>query len=351
MDDDGSHVLKTPIRLDRNEVPFPAPPHVIAGARRGLSRLNRYADPEDLARLRQLLGAYAGVPIDQVLIGPGSDLLLREMIHAFAGERRVVMPSPSFLPTVQAARETAAWWTGLRLSPPTFALQPELLLAEANEPCLVIIDNPNNPTDQIMVDRQTVQALAEREKILLVIDEAYHEFARMSTQKEEQRGGSFVDLVGEYPNLAVTRTMDKAFSLAGARVGYAVAGEVFRRAFDSFYPLLPQPSLHAALAALEDSAYVQQNVEQLIEERKLIREALQDLGARVYPSHTNFLLIRSQVPDVAALLEAEGVLVLDASNQLPPGFIRVSMGTRQENDAFLAAFKQIVEEEEVTAVT
>ncbi len=77
--------------------------------------MNRYADVEDLARLRQLLGAYAGVPQDQVIVGPGLDILLREMIHAFAGERKVIMVSPSFLPTLEAARETAAWWVGARL--------------------------------------------------------------------------------------------------------------------------------------------------------------------------------------------------------------------------------------------
>jgi histidinol-phosphate aminotransferase len=312
--------------------------------------LNRYADPDDLARLRQRLGAYAGVPHDQLVIGPGSDLLLREMIHAFGGDRKVVMVSPSFLPTVEAARETAAWWTGLRLSPPSFALQPEVLLAEVSEACLVIIDNPNNPTGQVLLDRQTVRALLEKEGTLVVIDEAYHELARISAQGKDSWGGSLVDLVGEHANLAVTRTMDKAFSLAGARIGYAVAGRAFQGAFTSFYPLLPQPSLLAALSALEDPSYVEQNVARLIEKRERVREALGSLDARVYPSHTNFLLIRSRVLDIAALLEAKGVLVLDASNQLPPGFIRVSIGTREENDAFLAAFKRVEEKGERSSV-
>lgn len=307
--------------------------------------MNRYADPEDLARLRQLLGTYASVRADQVIVGPGSDILLREMIHAFAGQRKVVMVSPSFFPTVEAARETAAWWTGLRLSPPTFTLQPDLLLEEASGPCLVIIDSPNNPTGQILLDRETVRSLVEKEETLLVIDEAYHEFASVSARGRGEWDGSFVDLVDDYANLAVTRTMDKAFSLAGARIGYAVTGQAFRRAFTSFYPLLPQPSLHAALAALEDPAYVEQNVRKLTAERERVREALGDLGAPVYPSHTNFLLVRTRVPDMAARLRDSGVLVSDVSNQLPPGFIRVSVGTREENDAFLAVFKRIGEED------
>jgi histidinol-phosphate aminotransferase len=139
--------------------------------------------------------------------------------------------------------------------------------------------------------------------------------------------------------------MDKAFSLAGARVGYAVVGDAFREVFSSFYPLLPQPSLYAALAALEHPTYVEQNVKRVIRERERVREALLDLGARVYPSHTNFLLVRTRVSDMAARLRDGGVLVSDVSNQLPPGFIRVSLGTRQENDAFLAALRRIGEED------
>ncbi len=334
-------MLTSPVRLDRNEVPFPAPPAVIAAAQRGLSRLNRYADPEDLARLRQLLATYAGVEPDQVVLGPGSDILLREMVHAFGGDRTVVMVSPSFLPTVEVARETAARWIGLRLSPPTFDLQPELLLAAASQPCLLIIDHPNNPTGQMMLERETVRSVLDRQGTLLVIDEAYHEFARTSAQEAEGQRGTFVDLVADYTNLAVTRTLDKAFSLAGARVGYAVAGEALRTAFSSFYPLLPQPSLHAALAALEHPEYARQNVARLVEERERLRRALAETDVRVYPSHTNFLLVRSPVPDVAAQLRDRGVLVSDVSNQMPPGFIRVSVGTRQENDAFLAALKHI----------
>ena len=342
-------MLTSPVRLDRNEVPFPAPPAVIAAAQQGLSRLNRYADAEDLARLRQLLATYAGVEADQVVLGPGSDILLREMIHAFGGDRTVVMVSPSFLPTVEVARETAARWIGLRLSPPTFDLQPELLLTAVSQPCLIIIDHPNNPTGQMMVERETVRSVLDRHGTLLVIDEAYHEFARTSAQEAEGQRGTFVDLVADYTNLAVTRTLDKAFSLAGARVGYGVAGERFRPVFSSFYPLLPQPSLYAALAALEHPDYAQQNVARLIEERERLRQALAETEARVYPSHTNFLLVRSPVPHVAAQLRDRGVLVSDTSNQMPPGFIRVSVGTRQENDAFLAAFEQVIGGEDVAS--
>jgi len=336
-------MLNLPIRLDRNEVPFDPPPHVIAAARDGLSQLNRYAEPEDLARLRALLGDYTGVPDRHIILGPGSDFLLREMIHVFAPERKVVMLSPSFLPTVEVAWERAASWQGLRLSPPSFALRPRLLVAETCEPCLAVIDSPNNPTGQITLTRETVRAVLKNPDVLLVVDAAYHEFAEMSLRDRMSGGGPFVKLVEDYPNLAVTRTLDKAFSLAGARVGYVVAGDIFREAFASFYALLPQPSLHAAIAALQMPAYAWENVDRLIQERERVRETLDDMGVCVYPSVTNFLLIRSELPDAALRLRDRGVLVWDVSNQLPPGFIRVSIGTRDENEVFLDAFSHIGE--------
>ncbi|MEA3376543.1 MAG: histidinol-phosphate transaminase [Chloroflexota bacterium] len=339
-------MLTRPIPLDMNEVPTPPPPNVIAAARRGLKRLNRYADPADLARLRELLADYAEVPRSRIVVGPGSDLLLREMVYAFAGGRRIITVSPTFLPTLEAARAAAERWTGLRLSPPAFVLDPTLFLEAVEGPCLVIVDNPNNPTGQVLLDQETVRAALEREGALLVIDEAYYEFARASAGAGQERSSSFADLVDDYANLAVTRTMDKAFSLAGARVGYAVIGEAFREAFAGLYAFLPQSSLYAAIEALEHPGYVGKTVGRLVKERERLREALEGAGAHVAPSHTNFLLVRTDVLDVAARLRDAGVLVSDVSNQLPRGFIRVSVGRRPENDAFLAAFRQITEQTE-----
>ena len=332
-------MLNPPIRLDMNEMPSPPPPHVIAGARRGLSRLNRYADPKDLARLRALLAEYAGVREGQLVVGPGSDLLLRQIIHAFARERTTITVSPTFLPTLETVRAVAARWIGLRLSPPRFALEPGVLMDALEEPCLAIIDSPNNPTGQMLLDRETIRAVLESGETLLVIDEAYHEFARESPDR------SFVDMVEEYGNLAVTRTLDKGFGMAGARVGYAAVGEDFREAFFGFYAFLPQSSLHAAIEALENPGYVRETVRQLVEERERLREALEHEGARVTPSCTNFLLVRTGVPDIARRLRDAGVLVSDLSSQLPDGFIRVSVGTRQENDAFLVAFRWSIGED------
>ncbi|MEA3345675.1 MAG: aminotransferase class I/II-fold pyridoxal phosphate-dependent enzyme [Chloroflexota bacterium] len=319
------------LRLHRNEMPYPPPQDVIKAVRKGLSKLNRYADPEELERLRGLLADYSGVSKRHIILSPGSDLLLREIIHTFSRGRRVVMVSPSYFRTVQAAKQFAPRRLRIRLSPPAFDLNSEILMDLLEKPSLVIIDNPNNPTGSMLLDRQAVEAIVERGETLFVIDEAYYEFS----------GFTLADMVADHPNLAVTRTMDKAFSLAGARVGYTIAGEAFQGALSSFSIFLSRLSLHAAMEALRNRDYVRRNVHRIIEERERLRQALDELGIHVYPSSTNFLLLRAEVPDVARRLRDAGVLVLDVSDQLPPGFIRVSIGTREENDAFLTRYAKV----------
>jgi len=326
-------MLRKSIRLNMNEVPYLPPQEVIEAARRSLAKLNRYADPEDLGRLRALLAGYSGVLEEHVVLGPGSDILLREVVHAFSQGRKIIVVSPSFFPTVQAAKQFATKLVSIRLSPPQFDLDINLLMDQLKEPCLVIVDNPNNPTGKILLERQAVEAMIENTGVLLVVDEAYYEFS----------GVTFADMVHDHPNLAVTRTMDKAFSLAGARIGYIIAGEAFGDAFSSFYAFLPQPSLYAAIEALNHPHYVRTNVQRVVEERERVWRTLNELAARVWQSSTNFLLVKTEIPEIAERLSDIGVLVQDLSNQLPSGFVRVSIGTGEENDAFIAGYVKIRE--------
>ena len=203
-------MLKKPIKLNMNEVAYPPSKEIIESVRKSLMDLNRYSDPEDLERLLGLLSVYSGVPKKHIIQSPGSDLLLREIIHTYSKGRKIVIVSPSFFPTVQAAKQFATKLISIRLSPPDFDLNPDLLLDQLNEPCLVILDNPNNPTGKILLDRKMVGSIVDHRDVLIVVDEAYYEFS----------GVTFADMVQEHPNLAITRTMDKAFSLAGARIGY-----------------------------------------------------------------------------------------------------------------------------------
>jgi histidinol-phosphate aminotransferase len=278
-------MLEQTVRLHMNEVPYLVPRDVIEAAGKGLLELNRYADPEDLEKLQGLLADYAGVPRRYIVLSPGSDLLLREMLHTFSVGRQVVTVSPSFFPTVQAAKQLAAKTLSIRLSPPRFDLAQELLANALDEPSLVIIDNPNNPTGSMVLDRYAVEAIMEHSDSLLLIDEAYYEFA----------DATFADLVSDYPNLVLVRTMDKAFGLAGARIAYAIAGEAILDRLASFCAFLPRPTLYAAMQALQHPSYMRDNICRIVDERERLWQALQALGARVYPSHTNFLLVQTEM--------------------------------------------------------
>ncbi|TKJ27556.1 MAG: hypothetical protein CEE40_13080 [Chloroflexi bacterium B3_Chlor] len=114
-------------------------------------------------------------------------------------------------------------------------------------------------------------------------------------------------------------------------------------ALSSFSALLPQSSLYAAMEALKGPDYVRRNVQRVIEERERVWRTLNELGAHVHQSTTNFLLMRTEIPDAVSKFRGIGILVSDLSNQLPPGFIRVSIGTREENDAFITGYLTIRE--------
>jgi histidinol-phosphate aminotransferase len=326
-------MLEGPIKLNMNEMPYPPPSGVFESALKGLSNLNRYTEFEDMERLRDLLVDYSEVKKEQIVLSPGSDILLREVIHSFSKDRKVVTVSPSFFPTVESAKRFSTKWVSIRLSPSTFELNPEIIMGQLNVPSLVIIDNPNNPTGRLLLDREMVESITEMTNTLLVIDEAYYEFA----------GVTYADMVQDHPNLAVTRTMDKSFSLAGARIGYIIAGEAFLDGFVSFYPFLPRSSLYAAAEALRELDYMRKNVHRVIEERERVRRTIEKSGALVYSSDTNFLLMRTDVSDLRVRLEEMGIFICDLSNQLSPGFFRVSIGKREENDAFISGYLKIIE--------
>ena len=326
-----------PIRLDLNEMPFAPPAEFTSVIQESIHRLNRYTEPGELRQLQQLIAGYTGVSEKHIIIGPGTELLLRELILCFAGERAVVTVTPSFQPTIQTARAFSPQIHTIRLCCfPEFLLKKEPLLEELQGPTLVIIDNPNNPTGQLLIDREVLRAILDTPETLLVIDEAYYEFS----------GSTCADLLNDYPNLAITRTFDKAFGLAGARIGYLLAGDSFLSAFSTFPRFLPRIGVQLSINALERSDYMKKNVEIIKEERERILQELERLHFGVCKSSTNFVLLRTEIGSFAGRLYEFGVLVSDMTAQLGPGYVRISVGTPQENDKLLDICEDLVNQEE-----
>jgi len=326
-------MLNNTLRLHMNELPYLPPQRVTEAAKKGLEKINRYADTGDLETFRSILADYADVDRERIFFGPGSDMLLKEITYLFSRGRKIVMVHPTFLPTVKSARQSATKLVRIRLSAPNFKLDTGILLEELtrqNEPSLVIIDNPNNPTGKILLDEKAVKDILNLQNVLLVIDEAYYEFS----------GKTFASLVKNYPNLCISRSLDKAFSLAGLRIGYIIAGDSFIRGLADFYVYLPQPSLCAAMEALKNTGYAVENVAKITGERKRIFKSLRKLNIDVYDTETNFLVVKSALPDIEERLQGNGILVSDLRNALGYGFIRVSIGLPEENNTFLDTFSK-----------
>jgi histidinol-phosphate aminotransferase len=314
-----------------NENPYLPAESIRKEAVKGMENANRYSEIKYLNELKKLIGNYNNLPLDRVILSPGSDFLIREIINVFSKDRKIIMVKPSFFPVSQYAMKLARKLTNIQLSPPGFKLDPDLILNELDEPTLLIIDNPNNPTGAILLDNKLVENILKNKNVLLLVDEAYYEFS----------GQTFADLIKKYPNLALTRTMDKAFSLAGLRLGYFLAGDCFKDQFSDFPAFISRPTLFAAIEALKNPEYLTQNIKKIMSERVRIEEELKKTGIEVFPGSTNFILIKSKVPDFGKKLMDSGILIKDLSEEWLNGFYRISIGLPEENDALLSIVKKI----------
>ncbi len=320
------------VMLNANESPW-------APVGNDASTLNRYPDPQPTA-LRVTLAELYGVAPERVLIGRGSDEAIDLLVRAFCREGRdaIVISPPTFGMYAVAAHIQGAAVIEVPLAA-DFGVDTDALLAAVTEDTkLVFLCTPNNPTGNL-VPLTVIARLADalRDRALLVVDEAYLEFA--------DGAPSAIILQQRHENIAVLRTLSKAYGLAGARVGALVADarivSLLRR-IQAPYPL-PAPSVSAALTALSSVAVAESGVriDILRSERERLTVAL--TAARgvlaVYPSSANFLCVRfvDAASTYSCLLDY-GVVVRDVSRypQLE-GCLRITIGTPNENAQLLAA--------------
>lgn len=312
----------------------------------GSSPLHRYPEPQPAALLAALAGFY-GVQDAQVLVGRGSDEAIDLLVRACcrAGQDRILICPPTFgMYEVCAAVQGAGIVRVPLRGDAGFAPDEEAIGAALADPALsiriVFVCAPNNPTGSA-VPRGVIERLlaVSRGRALLVVDEAYVEFAESPSLAAE---------LDQWPNLVVLRTLSKAFGLAGARIGSLLAAPELVAQLKRImapYPV-PAPCSDLALAALAQQQAVTGWVVQSRAERSRMQAALASLGGvlRVWPSQANFLCFR--VADATATwsaLAARGVLVRNIGHypQLKH-CLRVSIGTPAENERFLAALRDVL---------
>jgi len=342
----GAPQLDVPVQLNVNENPYPPSQRVVddiaASVAAVAGSLNRYPDRE-FTELRTALAAYLhgdgghAVTPGQVWAANGSNEVMLHLLQAFGGPGRTAV---SFAPTYsmypEYARDTSTRWVeGRRES--DFALDPdrarEMVLRE--QPSVVLLPSPNNPTGTAL-PLDAVEALcAAAGDGLVVVDEAYAEFRRAGTP-------SALELLPSLRNLVVTRTMSKAFALAGARLGYlAAAPEICDAIRVVRLPYhLSAVTQAAAMAALRHAEELLDRVDELREERDATAAWLAGRGLEVAESDANFVLF-GRYADRHAVWEGlldQDVLIREVG---PDGWLRVSIGTAEEMAAFRDALTAI----------
>ncbi|HET9655590.1 MAG TPA: histidinol-phosphate transaminase [Kineosporiaceae bacterium] len=343
----GAPQLDVPVRLNTNENSYPVPAEVVEAVleavRDEVAQLNRYPDREFTA-LREDLAAYLGhdLTADQVWAGNGSNEVLQHVLQAFGGPGRTALgftPAYSMHPILSVGTGTA-WVDGLRgTEHDPFDLTAEHAAAQVAEhdPDVVFLCSPNNPTGTAL-GLDVVRAVYERaDHAVVVVDEAYAEFARTGTP-------SALSLLPGRERLVVTRTMSKAFALAGARLGYLAAHpavcDAFRLVRLPYH--LSALTQAAARAALWHADVLLSTVEVIKEQRDRIVDTLPKFGLSAVPSDANFVLFGGLADEKVtwrALLEY-GVLVRDVGIA---HHLRVTAGTPDETTSFLDALESVVE--------
>ena len=328
-----------PIRLSANENPFGPAPAALDAIRAAFAQAARY--PDDLAEeLRDAIARLHGVPPAQVLLGAGSGEVLKWAAVTFAGPGRVLVEAePTFEALSRHTRLAGGEVVRVPLNDRHEHDLPRMLDA-ARRADLVYLCNPNNPTATLTPGaglREFVAAVPAR--TIVLVDEAYHHYVTSPGY------ASLMDLVASHPNLVVARTFSKIFGMAGLRCGYAVSGAdtVARLAAHQGWDSVSALTAAAALASLGDLRHVRDHRDRNTATRAFVRTEVERLGRPVLPSEANFVMIdmgRDVGPVIAALRD-QGVLPGRRFAAMPQ-HLRVTIGTRDEMEAFLSAFRTLV---------
>ncbi|MBI3948924.1 MAG: aminotransferase class I/II-fold pyridoxal phosphate-dependent enzyme [Acidobacteria bacterium] len=328
------------VQLDKNENPFDVPPALKDETLRRLAgrAWSRFPD-ETPKRLLEKLAAFNEWDEKGILVGNGSSELAQSFLEATVRQGiRILIPDPAVGPIPQLARQVGAEVLGVPLTDSLQFNIPRLcsrvVAMKAN---MVILGSPHNPAGCVMAESDLVTLLKITEGFV-VVDEAYHEFARKT----------FAPLLKQYPNLVLLRTFSIALGMAALRIGYLMAApELVRQLNQDRLPYhLNLFSATAAEVAIDYHAQLRALIEKVISERERVYQELRQVkGIEPVPSHANFMILRSDLSgrQLCELLEAKDILVYDLSaHSMLTNSVRVSVGTPKDNDRLIAVLKEIL---------
>ena len=321
---------KEGVFLDANENPFGSITE---------QDFNRYPDPYQSA-LKEEIAKIKGVRPSQIFLGNGSDEAIDLLYRAFCnpGKDNVILLPPTYGMYEVSANINDVEIRKVALTP-DFQLQPDKILAAADANSKILfICSPNNPSAN-KAKREDILFLVENFKGLVVVDEAYIDFSDEA---------SFTTELDRFPNLLVMQTFSKAWGLASLRLGMGFASEELIRILNKIKPPYNISGLtqDTVLAAIKDKAKVDRMIQDILAEREFLKGELEKLPfvQRIHPSHANFLLV--QIPNANQvyddLIEEKVIVRNRAKVLLCADCLRITVGTREENEALLKALSKVV---------
>jgi histidinol-phosphate aminotransferase len=330
------------IKLASNENPLGPCPKAVEAVRAQLGGLHRYPEGSGYGLTRKLADKL-GVPADHIVLGNGSDDLIGMLARALLqpGDA-AIMPQPSFLMYEIMVRSTGADPAFVPLKP-TLEIDLEAICRQVTDNTrLIFLCNPNNPTGRAFSAADLARFLHDLPAgPVVVIDEAYHEFAR------DPQCASGLDALGGAVEVVTLRTFSKAYGLAGLRVGYGVMSaelaDILHRIRQPFnVSTLAQVG---AAAALEDTHFLEKTVDLVHSGIDYLFNALAELGITCFPTEANFFMLDVKT-DADAVFEAmlrQGVIVRSMASYGYPGYIRINAGLPEENRRFVQALKKVLD--------
>ncbi len=328
------------IQLDQNENPIGASPLAIAAGQQAMLNCHRYPGNEGLS-LKKCLSKHLSVPPENITLGNGSEGLLALISKTYLTPlNSAVIPNYCFTGISKIIKNDLV---PLKIAKNTLSYISASAILEAidRRTKIIFIVNPNNPTGNYINKRELTDLLDSLpQDILIVIDEAYGEYV------EADDYPSTIKLLPNYPNLIVTRTFSKFYGLAGLRLGYAISGSAIATSLslNSLPFSVNAIALAAAKASLNDQNHIK--LARLLNQqgRLQLSKGLQNLGLAVIPSYANFLCIdlRSPAWPVYQQLLDHGIAVKPLLDYGLPNCLRLSIGTKRENQYFLNTLKVIL---------
>jgi histidinol-phosphate aminotransferase len=333
------------IRLDSNENPLGPSPRAIEAMRRALGEAHAYPD-NDCTALSSKLSELHQIPADQILVTAGSTGMLSRLCHTLlAPGLNALTSKKSFVVYGMAVRATGAELIETPTRNDGFDLTA-ILRAINDRTRLVLLANPNNPTGT-MLDVDELERFISKipGHVVVVLDEAYHEFAAHFAERRKVEYSRSLTYLRKDASVVVLRTFSKAHGLAGLRIGYGLGpAELIaycRRMQDTYS--VSSVAQAAALAALDDEEHVTRSVSHNAEQADRLRIGLSELRFRVVPTWANFLYcdLRQDAAAISQRLREQGISVRPLGAWGAPTCIRISIGTVPQNEKLLEAMRGI----------